>query len=137
MSDNKNLPQKKDSAEVALQKTTSLLSITNKILANRANRTLVVSDDAWLDELIAWADEHNISECYSSAFFKHRLGFPRDKQAILALTELHLLGKFELTELPESIGNLTNLTKLSLSRNQLTELPEWIGKLTWAGPGML
>jgi len=26
MSDNKNLPQKKDSAEVALQKTTSLLS---------------------------------------------------------------------------------------------------------------
>ena len=50
MSDNKNLPQKKDSAEVALQKTTSLLSITNKILANRANRTLVVSDDAWLDE---------------------------------------------------------------------------------------
>ncbi|MCX7066197.1 MAG: hypothetical protein NTW85_00615 [Methylococcales bacterium] len=53
MSDNKNLPQKKDSAEVALQKTTSLLSITNKILANRANRTLVVSDDAWLDELIA------------------------------------------------------------------------------------
>ena len=60
MSDNKNLPQKKDSAEVALQKTTSLLSITNKILANRANRTLVVSDVAWLDELIAWADENNI-----------------------------------------------------------------------------
>ncbi|MDP3837618.1 MAG: hypothetical protein Q8Q54_01715 [Methylococcales bacterium] len=45
MSDNNNLPQKKkDSAAVALQKTTNLLSITNKILAHRANRTLVVSD---------------------------------------------------------------------------------------------
>ena len=57
MSDNKNLPQKKDSAAVVLQKTQRLVHITNKILANKANRDLAVSDDAWLDELIAWADE--------------------------------------------------------------------------------
>lgn len=44
MNDINNLQQKKDSAEVALQKTTSLLSITNKILVNRTNRTLVVND---------------------------------------------------------------------------------------------
>ncbi|MEI6066963.1 MAG: leucine-rich repeat domain-containing protein [Methylococcaceae bacterium] len=119
MSDNKNLPQKKDSAEVALQKTTSLLSITNKILANRANRTLVVSDDAWLDELIAWAVENDIPE----------KKFPRDKQAILALTELHLNSN-KFTELPEWIGKLTNLTVLDLGGNKFTELPEWIGKLT-------
>ena len=119
MSENKNLPQKKDSAEVALQKTTSLLSITNKILANRANRTLVVSDDAWLDELIAWAVENDIPE----------KKFPRDKQAILALTELHL-ELIELTRLPESVGKLTNLTRFYLISNQLTKLPESIGKLT-------
>jgi internalin A len=36
----------------------------------------------------------------------------------------------QLTELPQSIGNLTNLTTLSLSDNQLTKLPESIGNLT-------
>lgn len=41
MSDNNNLPQKRDSAELALHKTRSLLSITNKILANK---TLVISN---------------------------------------------------------------------------------------------
>jgi len=93
MSDNKNLPQKKDSAEVALQKTTSLLSITNKILANRANRTRVVSDDAWLDELIAWAVECGIPEYfYEDKFYKEWRGLPRDKTQILKLTELNLLG---------------------------------------------
>ncbi|OTE96830.1 hypothetical protein BCS42_13345 [Crenothrix sp. D3] len=75
--------------------------------------------DAWLDELITWADKNNIS--------KYKI--PRDKRAILALTTLYLYdGK--LTELPESIGKLTNLTTLYLSSNQLTELPESIGKLT-------
>ena len=113
MSDNNNLPQKKDSAELALHKTRSLLSITNKILANRANRTLVVSDDAWLDELIAWAVENDFPEKQ----------FPRDKQAILALTELHL-GPWvsELTRLPESIGKLTNLTMLYLCDNPIKSL---------------
>ena len=55
MSENNNLPQKKDSAEVALQKTTSLLSITNKILANRANRTLeseIVQDLVELERML-------------------------------------------------------------------------------------
>jgi hypothetical protein len=35
MSENNNLPQKKDSAAVALQKTQRLVHITNKILANK------------------------------------------------------------------------------------------------------
>lgn len=36
----------------------------------------------------------------------------------------------ELTELPDSIGQLTNLRTLSLSSNRLTSLPESIGQLT-------
>ena len=36
----------------------------------------------------------------------------------------------QLTELPQSIGNLTNLKYLYLYENQLTELPESIGNLT-------
>ena len=36
----------------------------------------------------------------------------------------------KLTELPESLGQLTQLLSLDLSRNQLTALPEWLGQLT-------
>ena len=36
----------------------------------------------------------------------------------------------KLTELPESIVNLTNLEQLYLKNNELTELPQWIGNLT-------
>ena len=116
MTDNKNLPKIIENSGLALHKTRNLLSITDKILASKR---LAVVDDAWLDELIAWADENNISEEQ----------FPRDKKEILNLTGLGLHGN-QLTELPESIGKLTNLTMLQLSNNQLTELPESIDKLT-------
>jgi hypothetical protein len=36
----------------------------------------------------------------------------------------------KLSELPESLAELTQLRSLNLSGNQLTELPEWLGKLT-------
>ena len=39
-------------------------------------------------------------------------------------------GAQRLTELPESLGQLTQLQRLDLSRNQLTELPQWLGRLT-------
>ncbi|MGB8169836.1 MAG: COR domain-containing protein [Chthoniobacteraceae bacterium] len=38
--------------------------------------------------------------------------------------------KPKLTELPESLGRLTQLQTLDLSGNQLTALPEWLGQLT-------
>lgn len=44
-------------------------------------------------------------------------------------TELDLRS-MKLTELPESIGQLTQLTKLDLSHNQLTTLPPSLGQLT-------
>jgi len=42
---------------------------------------------------------------------------------------LDLVGN-QLTEIPESIGNLTNLEWLGLDKNQLKKLPQWIGNLT-------
>ena len=36
----------------------------------------------------------------------------------------------QLTELPESLRQLTHLQKLDLSNNQLTTLPDWLGSLT-------
>src|SRR5450759_161124 len=35
----------------------------------------------------------------------------------------------KLTELPESLGQLTQLQTLNLSGNQLTVLPEWLAQL--------
>lgn len=35
----------------------------------------------------------------------------------------------QLTELPESLGQLTQLRTLNLSVNQLAALPEWLGQL--------
>ena len=35
-----------------------------------------------------------------------------------------------LTELPDSLGQLTHLQSLDLSNNQLTEIPDWLGQLT-------
>ncbi|MBV9927616.1 MAG: leucine-rich repeat domain-containing protein [Acidobacteria bacterium] len=51
-----------------------------------------------------------------------------------ATTELDLssdqVGSHKLTELPESLGRLTQLRSLDLTGNQLKELPESLGRLT-------
>ena len=126
------------SADVALRRASRLLDITNKILESQTksqqenddwsdgllawadenadwldaltddnvwSKELMVSaeDDNWLDELIEWADENGIPE----------EDLPRDKKKILDLTELDLSDN-QLPLLPESIGNLTNLTQLNL-----------------------
>ncbi len=52
-----------------------------------------------------------------------------EKARLSGATELDL-SKNNLTELPESLGQLTQLQSLNLASNQLTELPEWLGQLT-------
>ena len=86
---------------------------------NPTNENTTVSNDVWVDELIAWADKNEIDEEI----------LPRNKEALLSLTELDLSNN-GLNTLPESIGNLTNLTVLDLSFNELNTLPKSIGNLT-------
>ncbi|MBS9783382.1 MAG: hypothetical protein KGV46_02390 [Pasteurella sp.] len=73
----------------------------------------------WMKELWAWADENNISE--------EKL--PRDKDILLQITELNL-SDCQLTELPESIGQLSALKILDLSNNLFDMLPESINQLS-------
>ena len=53
-------------------------------------------------------------------------------ESLSQLTQLQSLdlGNNQLTALPEWLGQLTQLQKLNLSHNQLTALPEWLGQLT-------
>ena len=80
-------------------------------------------DDIWIDRLIEWVDENNISQNK----------FPRDRKKITNLTELDLHWWNSLTEIPAEIGNLTNLTYLCLNNNPNLKLTqqqkEWIKSL--------
>ncbi|MFM7513801.1 MAG: leucine-rich repeat domain-containing protein, partial [Cyanobium sp.] len=49
--------------------------------------------------------------------------------SLIGATELDLSHN-QLTELPESLGQLTQLQMLTLSDNHLTALPESFGQLT-------
>jgi hypothetical protein len=48
----------KQSSEIALEKTKTLIDITRRILTHR--NTLEVIDKNWMYKLWAWADENNI-----------------------------------------------------------------------------
>ncbi|WP_230659054.1 leucine-rich repeat domain-containing protein [Psychrobacter sp. I-STPA10] len=83
--------------------------------------------DNWTQKIFAWADEFEIPENE----------VPRDKEKLLAITELNLNRYDEnkahlpkITYLPNEIGQLTNLERLSIGNNQLTQLSESIGQLT-------
>jgi internalin A len=54
---------------------------------------------------------------------------PESLGQLTRLQHLDLSGN-RLMQLPESLGQLTQLQRLELSRNQLTELPESLGQLT-------
>jgi internalin A len=55
----------------------------------------------------------------------------RIREALNSGAEELDLGGLELTELPESLIQLTLLQRLLLHRNKLTEVPSWLGQMTW------
>ncbi|WP_442939201.1 leucine-rich repeat domain-containing protein [Nostoc sp.] len=62
----------------------------------------------------------------------HGIGLTELPESIGTLTQLRVLDLYQnrLTTLPETIASLTGLQKLSLRANEFTELPEAITALT-------
>jgi leucine-rich repeat protein SHOC2 len=82
---------------------------------------------AEVEETIAIASRLRVSTLYLSN--RNIDTLPESIGELTELTELHLENN-QLTNLPESIGKLTNLTKLYLQSNQLIDLPEILANLT-------
>lgn len=110
-------------------------------------------DGSWIDKLFQWANDNNVpeleyfedlweagnSKTVDDGFWH---GLPRNKEAMLSMTELNL-DWHDLTELPGELGNLRQLTKISCCKepdglqakpsprtdNQLTCIPDWITDL--------
>ena len=99
----------------------SSLNLTTDIIksakaARQANQLLV--DDDWIQKIWKWADKFGITEDL----------IPRDRDALLALTSLYIRNN-NLSELPDSIGQLTNLRTLNIGENNLSKLPDSISQL--------
>ena len=145
-----NLPTTtSQNTELALKKTKALFELTDRLLAKKPRELMITEDDSWIYELWAWADKHEVPDLHwvkhaSSKNGGYWEGLPRVKEKLINLTGLKIyreviinhwnamsyLLKRRIPYLPESIGNLTNLTRLDLSLNGLTSLPESIGNLT-------
>jgi hypothetical protein len=114
--------------------------------ARKANKIL---GDEWIDELIAWAIVNDIP----------KKQFPHQKKELLAITEFvsyayddynnnnriytripvsfcrlvnltTLILNHQTITIPKSLGELVNLTHLSLSGNKFTKVPDFIENLT-------
>lgn len=98
-------------------------------------------------KIIAWADKNNIPQyklprdteelCNLDTLYLNGLGLTHLPDSIGNLSQLTRLGvgdnpftHNQLTHLPDSIGELSQLTTLDVSYNQLTHLPDSIGNLT-------
>ena len=95
-------------------------------------------EDNWLNQEVAKQRSKSVSDLNLSDFLNIKslskgnskiTNIPNSIKFLSNLTVLALVDN-QLTSIPESIGNLTNLTYLYLYNNQLTSIPESIGNLT-------
>lgn len=89
---------------------------TNAI-AQASNK--VLNDDGWMHEIWEWAEEFKIPETI----------VPKNKKALLALKKLSISG-YNVTFLPEGIGNLSNLEEFHDWYGNLISLPESMSNLS-------
>lgn len=104
-----------------------------------------MNDDEWTKVLFDWADLNELPELewfqededFPEYGFWH--GFPRCKKDLMSMTELNL-GWHDLTDLPDELGNLKKLCKLSFNKcpdgwqvrpkpktdNRLPCIPQWV-----------
>jgi Leucine-rich repeat (LRR) protein len=126
---NKNLSVINQNNKLMLKKSKSLMNITNNILSN----------DAWMQRLLSWADDNNIPNLEwinNDISFKDEqasangywTGISRIKDKLLLTSRLELKST-SITRLPKEIGNLSNLSRLILHDNQLLEIPKEICNL--------
>ncbi len=111
----------------------SYMSNTERIYSESKGGTIPVVDEKVLDVLIQWADDNHLDELkwrepWSDGDEGSWDGFPRDKELLVRLRDLNLLGA-KYTVLPKEIGYLTHLVKLNLGENDLDVLPEEIVNL--------
>jgi len=124
-----NLPSIKQNSQVVLQKTKSLIALSNKILSNQKYE---LENEDWMERLWQWADENSIEDLEQTI---NKLGeecitgLPKNRKDLLRLTQLDL-GGYDLQTLPKEIVKLTHLTSLFVSGTTLTELPDEIISLT-------
>ncbi len=112
----------------------SYMSVSDRLLSETNMTEVVTVSDEVLDKLIAWANSNQLKELtwrepWSEGDDGSWDGFPRDKELLVRLQKLNLLGA-KCDTLPQEIGYLTQLKKLNLCENSLTRLPKSIGSLT-------
>jgi len=112
-----NLPIIHQDTSLVLAKSNSLIRITNKILTSKRFLPQEVIEE-WIRVLWEWADECNIPSSH----------FPRDKEKLLALTQLNFFN-MKIESIPKEFGELTQLTSLDLWDNHITKLPYEIDSL--------
>ncbi len=84
---------------------------------------------AELKQLLQQAKAENATELDLDLSRQNLDELPDEIGELTNLQSLNL-SRNQLTALPESLGNLTNLQALELSHTQLADLPEWLSRLT-------
>jgi hypothetical protein len=93
-----------------------------------------MNDDAWQNELMMWAKDHDIDFKIQASYVEYDnnaavIGYRTcEKNELLSITELEIEYK-SLSILPDTIGKLNSLILMSLDGNNLTKLPDSIGDL--------